>query len=190
MARASLKEQLVTGSAPVFLERGFNAASVNDIVRAAGVPKGSFYNHFASKEQLATEVLRRYVDDLGLRELADLDGSPLQHIHEHLTANIAAREATGIEYGCLLGNFSTDAVAFNDGLREAVTQGFARWVDAVAIAVGRAQAAGEIRNATDARTLAGYLVTSFEGAIAQAKTLRNDGPIADFLSVTFDTVLH
>ncbi|MCU1523720.1 MAG: hypothetical protein JWO18_614, partial [Microbacteriaceae bacterium] len=36
MARASLKEQLVTGSAPVFLERGFNAASVNDIVRAAG----------------------------------------------------------------------------------------------------------------------------------------------------------
>lgn len=190
MARASLKEQLVTRSAPVFLERGFNAASVNDIVQAAGVPKGSFYNHFVSKEALAVEVLGRYVDDLGLGELADSGGSPLEHIRAHLTANIAAREAAGIEYGCLLGNFSTDAVAFNEGLRDAVTRGFARWTDAMAAAISRAQLVGEIRKETDAHTLARYVVSSFEGAIAQAKTLRTDRPIRDFLAVTFETVLH
>ena len=190
MARASLKEQLVDRSAAVFLERGFNAASVNDIVQAAGVPKGSFYNHFASKEALAVEVLGRYVDDLGLGELADPHASPLGQIRAHLTANIAAREAAGIEYGCLLGNFSTDAVALNEGLREAVTQGFARWIDAVAAAIARAQAAGEIRNNTDAHTLARYLISGFEGAIAQAKTLRTGSPVDDFLAVTFDTVLH
>ena len=190
MARASLKEQLVTRSAPVFLERGYNAASVNDIVQAAGVPKGSFYNHFASKEQLAVEVLGRYVDDLGLRELADPDGSPLEQIRAHLTANIAAREAAGIQYGCLLGNFSTDAVALNEGLREAVTSGFSMWTDAMAAAIGRAQGAGEIRNGADPHTLARYVVSSFEGAIAQAKTQRTDQPIRDFLAVTFETVLH
>jgi TetR/AcrR family transcriptional repressor of nem operon len=190
MARASVKEQLVTRSAPVFLERGFNAASVNDIVQAAGVPKGSFYNHFVSKEQLAVEVLGRYVDDLGLRELADPSGSPLEQIRGHLTANIAAREAAGIEYGCLLGNFSTDAVALNEGLRGAVTAGFARWTDAMASAIARAQRANEIRNDTDAHTLARYVVSSFEGAIAQAKTQRIDKPIRDFLAVTFGTVLQ
>jgi len=180
----------VTRSAPVFLERGFNAASVNDIVQAAGVPKGSFYNHFSSKEQLAIEVLRRYVDDLGLQELADPDGSPLQRIRDHLTANIAAREAVGIEYGCLLGNLSTDAVVLNDGLREAVAQGFARWTDAVAAAISRAQAAGEIRNDEDPHTLARFVIASFEGAIAQAKSVRADRPITDFLSVTFSSVLR
>jgi TetR/AcrR family transcriptional repressor of nem operon len=190
MPRASLKEQLVTRSAPVFLERGFNAASVNDIVQAAEVPKGSFYNHFSSKEQLAIEVLRRYVDDLGLEELADPDGAPLLQLRVHLTANIAAREAAGIEYGCLLGNLSTDAVALNDGLRDAVTQGFARWIDAVAAAISRAQSAGEMRNTTDARVLARFVIASFEGAIAQTKSLRSDGPISDFLSVTFETVLR
>jgi TetR/AcrR family transcriptional regulator, transcriptional repressor for nem operon len=190
MARASLKEQLVDRSAAVFLERGFNAASVNDIVQAAGVPKGSFYNHFASKEALAIEVLRRYVDDLGLRELAEPGDSPLEQIRAHLKSNIAAREAAGIEYGCLLGNLSTDAVALNEGLREAVTQGFARWVDALASAIARAQSAGEIRNTTDPHSLARYLVASFEGAIAQAKTLRSGDPINDFLAVTFDTVLN
>ena len=190
MARASLKEQLVDRSAAVFLERGFNAASVNDLVQAAGVPKGSFYNHFLSKEALAVEVLRRYVDDLGLAELVDPLGSPLERLRAHLTANIAAREAAGIEYGCLLGNFSTDAVALNEGLRAAVTQGFARWIDAVAVTIAQAQAAGEIRNDADARILARYLVSSFEGAIAQAKTLRSDTPIRDFLAVTFDAVLR
>jgi TetR/AcrR family transcriptional regulator, transcriptional repressor for nem operon len=190
MARASLKEQLVTRSAAVFLERGFNAASVNDIVLAAGVPKGSFYNHFTSKEALAVEVLGRYVDDLGLRELAEPDGSPLDQIRAHLAANIAAREAAGIQYGCLLGNFSTDAVALNERLRDAVAQGFARWIDALAAVIARAQAAGEIRNTTDAHTLARYLVAGLEGAIAQGKTLRTAAPISDFLSVTFDTVLN
>jgi hypothetical protein len=60
----------------------------------------------------------------------------------------------------------------------------------MAAAVARAQAAGEIRNGTDAHTLARYLVSSFEGAIAQAKTLRTEKPIRDFLAVTFETVLH
>ena len=43
-----------------FIERGFHACSVQDITDAAGVPKGSFYNHFRSKEALAAEILTEY----------------------------------------------------------------------------------------------------------------------------------
>jgi TetR/AcrR family transcriptional repressor of nem operon len=190
MARASLREQLVDGSARVFLEQGFNAASVNDIVQAAGVPKGSFYNHFPSKEALAVEVLRRYVDGLGLGTLAASQGSALDGIRAHMDAVIAARAAAGVRFGCLLGNFSTDTVALSDLLRDAVDEGFARWIGALAGAIRRAQDAGEIRNGTDACVLARYVVSGFEGAVALAKTLRGGGPIEDFLTVTFGTVLR
>ena len=44
----------------LFIERGFSACSVQDITEAAGVPKGSFYNHFKSKEALAAEILTQY----------------------------------------------------------------------------------------------------------------------------------
>jgi TetR/AcrR family transcriptional repressor of nem operon len=71
-----------------------------------------------------------------------------------------------------------------------VKQGFARWFEAVASAIRRAQAAGEIATDADADTLARYVVSSFEGAIAQAKTLRSGEPIDDFLVVTFSSVLH
>ena len=189
-ARADKGLAIMRAARAVFARDGYSRASIDVIAAAADVSTRTIYNHFASKEQLAVEVLGRYVDDLGLRELADPDGSPLEQIRAHLTANIAAREAAGIQYGCLLGNFSTDAVALNEGLREAVTSGFSMWTDAMAAAIGRAQAAGEIRNDADPHTLARYVVSSFEGAIAQAKTQRTDQPIRDFLAVSFETVLQ
>jgi TetR/AcrR family transcriptional regulator, transcriptional repressor for nem operon len=51
------------------VERGFNAVGVQDITDAAGVPKGSFYNHFESKEALGAEVVERYGADETRREI-------------------------------------------------------------------------------------------------------------------------
>src|SRR6266436_3990981 len=60
MPRASTKEQIVTAAVETLHMKGFNATSVEDITNAAKVPKGSFYNHFKSKEDLAVEALDRY----------------------------------------------------------------------------------------------------------------------------------
>jgi len=59
MGRPSNKEQLIERTLGVWLTQGFQGASVNDLVAAAGVPKGSFYNHFSSKERFAIEHVRR-----------------------------------------------------------------------------------------------------------------------------------
>ncbi|WP_406424298.1 TetR/AcrR family transcriptional regulator [Streptomyces sp. NBC_00873] len=53
MARASLRENLITAAVEQFHIHGYAAAGVKDITDAAGAPKGSFYNHFESKEALA-----------------------------------------------------------------------------------------------------------------------------------------
>src|ERR1700744_728705 len=60
MARPSHKETLVSEGLRLVHQRGFGASSVRDIVQAAGVPQGSFTNHFGSKEALGLEVLERY----------------------------------------------------------------------------------------------------------------------------------
>src|SRR5712664_1441331 len=60
MPRVSVREEIVESALVEFHRRGFSACSVEDITRAAGVPKGSFYNHFKSKEELGAEVVRRY----------------------------------------------------------------------------------------------------------------------------------
>jgi len=61
MSKPNVREQILTTGLALLHGRGFNATSVQDITEAAGVPKGSFYNHFASKEALGLEVVQRYV---------------------------------------------------------------------------------------------------------------------------------
>ena len=62
IVKPNVREQLLDKGLQVLHERGFNATSVQDITEAAGVPKGSFYNHFESKEDLGAEVVLRYLE--------------------------------------------------------------------------------------------------------------------------------
>jgi TetR/AcrR family transcriptional regulator, transcriptional repressor for nem operon len=50
MSRPNTREEIVQAALKCLVEKGFNAVGVQDITEAAGVPKGSFYNHFESKE--------------------------------------------------------------------------------------------------------------------------------------------
>ena len=60
MARRNVREQIVEAGLKCLLEKGFNGVGVQEITSSAGVPKGSFYNHFESKEALGAEVIERY----------------------------------------------------------------------------------------------------------------------------------
>src|SRR4051812_24672984 len=101
MGRPSVKEQLVDRTLGVWLDRGFEGASVNDLVAAAGVPKGSFYNHFSSKEQFAVEHVNRYLRTLALESLEDAQGRAIEAVREHFTQLVASRRDGRMEPGCL-----------------------------------------------------------------------------------------
>ncbi len=60
VSRISNKDKILANGLKVVLERGYVGASVRDIVEAAGVPQGSFTNHFASKEAFSLEILDLY----------------------------------------------------------------------------------------------------------------------------------
>jgi TetR/AcrR family transcriptional repressor of nem operon len=85
MPRASTKEQIVTAAVETLHMKGFNATSVEDITNAAKVPKGSFYNHFKSKEDLAIEALDRYWQNMqtSLGFLSDEKRPPVARLKRH-----------------------------------------------------------------------------------------------------------
>ena len=56
----SVREQIVQAGIEDPVEKGFNGVGVQEITDTAGVPKGSFYNHFESKEALGAEIVERY----------------------------------------------------------------------------------------------------------------------------------
>ena len=70
MPKPNLREDILTAGLEALHSRGFNATSVQDITEAAGVPKGSFYNHFASKEELGAAVVEQYAAKGAIRRRA------------------------------------------------------------------------------------------------------------------------
>ena len=59
---SSKRRQIIEGARAVFLAQGFDAASMNDIARAAGVSKGTLYVYFDNKEQLFEAIVEEECD--------------------------------------------------------------------------------------------------------------------------------
>jgi TetR/AcrR family transcriptional repressor of nem operon len=60
MRQTNVREKLIAGGAECFHSQGYKGTTIEDIAEASGVFKGSFYNHFKSKEALAIEVIFQY----------------------------------------------------------------------------------------------------------------------------------
>jgi TetR/AcrR family transcriptional repressor of nem operon len=196
MPRANVRDQLIHSAVEVFHARGFNGCSVQDIVDSAGVPKGSFYNHFDSKEALGVEVVRAYtalvgtyVVEAGAADILSGAGTPLERIRAYFEAVIEQNVSCGVRKGCLLGNFATELAPHSAEIAKAVTDALDNWSDAVAQALAQAQEAGQVSEDADVSALARYLVDGYEGAAARAKLIGDRAPMDEFIRTTFDYLL-
>src|SRR6266404_5145155 len=156
--KAPTKATLVDAGLHLMLEKGYHHTGIQEVLQAAGVPKGSFYYYFPSKEAFGREVIAQfaaaYVERLE-RWLGETTQSPLTRLHRHLDETLTHFERRGCRGGCLIGNLSQEladqSVPFGAQL-EAV---FADWRERYARLFREAQAVGELRADLDPQQLAG-----------------------------------
>ena len=177
MTKQTHYDKILSAAFTVFHERGFHDSGTQDIVDLAGVSKGSFYNHFKSKDALGLAVLDFYWDSHGqsLRHLKAKDQPPLTRIQNYL-------ESVGYdEKGCMVGNFSTEMAA-SDQFRTHISKLFKTWTTEVADCITDGQNDGTIRDNQSATELAQFVISSFEGTIMRAKVDRDPSQMALFIS--------
>src|ERR1700741_4939228 len=107
MARTNVRERLIDAGLETLHRRGFNGCGVQEITENAGVPKGSFYNHFESKEALGAAVVDRYWRQRAgsvLRLLEEADVGPRDRLCRYFAAMAAKMAKRGYAGGCLIGN--------------------------------------------------------------------------------------
>ena len=182
--------QLIADTAlELFHTKGYTATGVLDITRAAGVPKGSFYHFFDSKESLALEAVSLYSASMRLDLLDGPSASPLQRIRDFIENAAQAAARDDFTKGCLLGNFSNEMPSQSQVVTDAVGTSLTNWKQKLAATITEAQAAGEITTRTDPQRLAQVLVAGLEGSLAQAKVLRSQAPLDDFIDIAFSDLL-
>src|SRR5258708_7543442 len=192
MPRPSHKEKLLSDGLRLVHERGFGASSVRDIVQAAGVPQGSFTNHFASKEAFGLEILERYrtMTSAAVRATLRNDGLPrLDRLRAWIGGQLSYLRKGDMRRGCLYGNLSAEASEASDAIRFRVASVFAENQASVAYCLEAAIEAGELAPKANVQELAGFIVSSLQGAILVAKSLRSPIPVERFERILFRHIL-
>jgi TetR/AcrR family transcriptional repressor of nem operon len=190
MPRPSVKEDIIEAAVKVLHQRGFNATGVQDITDAAGVPKGSFYNHFESKETLGAEALDRYWQGAlnSLELLKDDSMPPLARLKAYFRRFGDIARKLKYRPGCMIGNLSTEMSDQSPLLRERLAAILASWTRAIEECVKEAQADGALRRDLDAKAIAAFMLNSWEGAILRSKVDRSSTPFDQFEQIVFTSL--
>ncbi|MDG6101383.1 TetR/AcrR family transcriptional regulator [Dactylosporangium aurantiacum] len=181
MGRTSnAREKILTAAQELIEVRGYTGLGVAEICAAAGVPKGSFYYFFESKEALALAV----IDEQGARQdrewrriLQDA-AAPLDRLRELFAKTEAdlreGQRTCGTITGCLFGNLTLELSNQTEPIRARLQQIFDAQVELVAGVVAEARARGEVTVA-DPREAARSVVAQLEGQVLFAKLYNSTG---------------
>ena len=189
----SVRERLLAAGLTTFSKSGFNGCSVQDITECAGVPKGSFYNHFESKEALGVAALERFWSDDSddrLQGLQQLDLTPLQRLRRYFTEIASEMTSNAFTCGCLAANMGAELSDHSPAIAAQLSVIFAGWSRRMADCIREAQEAGEVRTDADPTLLATFVLNAWEGALLRSRIEKSGKPLQQFIDVLFTHFLY
>lgn len=188
-----VRRRLLAAGRDLVHAHGFAASGVKEITDAAGVPKGSFYAYFPSKEALAAAVLEDYWSDIEARilPLLDADGPARERLERFFHALADEHESADFLLGCLVGNMSLELGGSSDLVRAELVRILDRWGDALADCVRWGQeSSGDVSADLGSHELAAVLIEAWEGAALRGKVTCSRAPYDRFETVTLPALLQ
>jgi len=177
------RQQLIVVGLRLMLQRGYHALGLQEILAEAGVPKGSFYHHFASKEDFALQVIDAYqrrVHELLEATLTDVRHPPLDRVRNFFSGVREAYEMEGY-LGCFLGSLGQELSGTNERFRHKIDDCLTAIAAAHAVCLEEARVRGDLPSTCDARRTAELLVNAWEGAALRSRLLRSARPLDEIL---------
>ena len=183
--RLDKRDLILAKGSEVMTRRGYHGTGVMEIVQAAGIPKGSFYHYFASKEDFALQALEfvygprltRYTEALSNPAL-----SPRARIvgyYSELLAHFSRQEQP--EYHCFIGSLSFEMSEVLPAIGAEVERIQQASVEILQGCLEQAKAAGELAAHEDCENLATFIANAWQGVLARLKVGRSLQPLEAFI---------
>jgi TetR/AcrR family transcriptional repressor of nem operon len=156
----------------VFWSKGYETASLRDLIGAMGISKSSFYDTFGSKHELFLTVIDRYnstVAACGLEAMIQESPSPKAGIGNLFQGIIETMTRGGEKRGCFLNNCAVEVACSDPQAADRVASGLARTEETFYCAIRRGQKLGEIGADKEPRALARYLTGMLNGLLVMGK---------------------
>lgn len=180
------REALLQAGVAALTEYGFTHTGLDRLLRDAGVPKGSFYHYFPSKEAFGREVVSRYAQyfadklDFWLR---DEQKPPLERLAGFVDSAKAGMSRYQFQRGCLVGNLGQEITQLPEEYRRLLEDIFQDWQQRLARCLQQAQTEGHLDAQLDCHQLAEYFWIGWEGAVMRARLTQSTQPLDVFFQV-------
>jgi TetR/AcrR family transcriptional repressor of nem operon len=167
----SSKDKIIAAARGLMLTKGYPGTSVDEIISAAGVSKGSFYHAFKSKEELGAAVAEQYFHEavavIGTGHYEQIK-DPLERAFAFV-AHIQTSSQVLWNHGCMLGSFAMDVSGTHPAIASCLSRLMNQLEERISRLLEPIAAAGARADMPGPRDLANQMMASIEGGIVMAK---------------------
>ena len=192
-ARGETRMALIWCGTELLTERGFQITGIEEILSRVGVPKGSFYHYFKSKQDFGIAVIDNYVDfyDEKMSQIFDDETcSPLSRIQRFVDEGKEGMTRYEFKRGCLIGNMGQELASLNDEFRMRLEAVLIAWEARLKRCLDLAIAHKELPANSDTAALSNFFWIGWEGAILRAKLTCTTAPLDQFSTMFFSLALN
>lgn len=176
------KNKILETATDLIHRQGFGATTINDLLEATGIKKGSLYFHFASKDAIGLAILKnsraRFLDFLD-RSL--VGATPGERLDNFFAKVVTIHKGKGFVGGCIFGNIALEMGDTESDFAPFIEGVFEEWVERIQATVASAQDSGEVRSDIAADVLACQIVAAIEGGIMLSRLKKDEKPLCDSL---------
>ncbi len=183
----STKQNLLDTGMAMLLKHGYHDLGIQAVLDASGVPRGSFYHHFESKEDFALQVVDLYMEGVhaGLDAcLCDERLAPFQRLRGFFEATQEKYREEGY-LGCLLGGLGQELSGVSDAFARKIEGCLEAIAERIAGCLDEARQRGDLPAESDTRAMAELLVDCWEGAALRTRLRRDPAPLEAMLDFYF-----
>jgi TetR/AcrR family transcriptional repressor of nem operon len=187
------REDILNAGLELMQLQGYSATGIKDITDKIKIPKGSFYNHFNSKEEFGLEIIDFYMSRVAvhlIKMLNDEKIKPLKRIKLALEADASyQKNMNECKLGCMLGNFCQELGDVDEAFNKAVSNAFSEMKLGFKNCIQEAIDNKDLSSDYNSGQLADYIINGWQGALLRMKAEKNTKPLELFIKILFDKIL-
>lgn len=180
-----MREHILTVARALMTHKGYTAVGLNEVLSSAGVPKGSFYYYFKSKEEFGQALLDEYFDEYLARiaPILNQQANGADSLLGYFQYWIETQHDDSLYNKCLVVKLGAEVCDLSEVMRQVLDKGTGRIVKLIAGSIERGISDGSVVTA-DSVALAEALYQMWLGASLMAKVNRSTRPFESALTMT------
>jgi len=184
------RDEVLHKAMEVFWSRGYEAASIQDLVKHMGINRQSLYDTFGDKHGLYLLALDRYREVEGRRlfELLERPGSVKKILRQLFASVVDKALCEGHRRGCFMGNAMSELAGRCKETASRTCSNMAATEDAFYRTLLRGKKEGELKGVGDPRAVARFLNTNLQGLVLVAKATQDRKTLEDVVKVTLSVL--